>query len=74
MGVPAYAPSVDYPIPPLGYISLDVHTLPIAIASGAHGASSIQRGQDRGVTSCNKSVNATYSHHHLGSIELGVLG
>lgn len=34
VGVPTYVPNVDYPIPPLGYIPLDISTLPIAIANG----------------------------------------
>lgn len=69
VGILAYAPRLEYPIPHLGYIPLDIHTLPSAIASGAHDDSSTQRDHGEATSSCSKSVNATSSHHCYASLE-----
>lgn len=70
MGIPTYAPNIEYTISPPNYIPLYVCTLLIAIASGVHGAFSVQRGQARSATSRFRSVIATSSHHHLRLAEL----
>lgn len=69
-----YVLGVDYPIPPLSYIPLDVYTLPSTIANGIQGTSNVQGGHGSVIPSHSKSMSATSSHHHSILDDLWVIG
>lgn len=74
VGVTMYVPHLVYPIPPLGYIPLDICTLLATTTSDVHGGISVSRGRGRTMIVPSRSVTTTSSHYKHKSFEIQAIG